>query len=253
VRRRRRSPDPAWTARDDVLRYTCMLADELAVGLSRPVASAAQVAAPFPTTLGEQQPLWASGSYTLHAWRAPGDGSWQANRTLAFGTGALGGGLVLGMLVGEMIGNSRARRAAEAAAIPRWMQIGHGTLYLGHRGFYRYTPQLLAPCEWADITAATMTGAGAVRISGNSTDGPPGTWLLCSVWAELLFVTWALTRHPRHPQLIDGQWLPTGWLDHANRPATNDLADKALRSRFWSRSPVRYAAAAHIPRHRPLT
>lgn len=70
-------------------------------------------------------------------------------------------------------------------------------------------------CPWrASVTSATMARPGAVQISGNSEHGPV-SWALCSDWAELLFITRALTRHPRHPQLIDGQWLPPGWLDHA--------------------------------------
>ena len=40
-------------------------------------------------------------------------------------------------------------------------------------------------------------------------------WAIASDWAELVFVLWALARHPRHPQLINGEWLPPGWLEHA--------------------------------------
>jgi hypothetical protein len=212
VRRQQRAAEPAWTTRDEVLRYTCMLAGELAAG--GPMVSAGEVAAPFPPTLGEQGPLWGSGSFTLHEWRAPGDGSWQPTRTVAFGTGGLGAGLMIGSLLGGVIANSRARRAAEAAAIPRWMPIARGGLYLGHRGFYLHTDRVLA-WDWASVTAASMTEPAAVHLSGSSEYGPV-SWLLCSDWAELLFVTWALTRHPRHPQLGDGQWLPPGWLDHAH-------------------------------------
>lgn len=208
---RRRSSQAAWTTRDEVLRYTCALAAELAAG--GPVTSAGEVAAPFPPTLGEELPLWGSGAFTLHEWRAPGDGSWQPNRTMAFGTGPLGTGLVVGSLVGGVIANFRARRDAEAAAIPRWVPIEHGGLYLSRRGFYLHTPRVLV-WDWASITAASMTGPAAVHLNGNSEHGPV-SWLLCSDWAELLFVTWALTRHARHPQLADGQWLPPGWLDHA--------------------------------------
>ncbi|MGH7744419.1 MAG: hypothetical protein ACREQ5_06295 [Candidatus Dormibacteria bacterium] len=202
---------PGWTTRDEVLSYTCTLAAELAAG--GPVTSAWEVAAPFPTTLGEELPLWGSGAFTLHEWRAPGDGSWQPNQTIAFGTGAVGAGLTIGSLLGGVIGNSRARRAAEAAATPRWMQTDGGGLYLSHRGFYLDTARVVA-WDWTSVTSATMAKPGAVQISGNSEYGPI-SWALCSDWAELLFITWALTRHPRHPQLIDGQWLPPGWLDHA--------------------------------------
>lgn len=171
---KRRSSEPGWTTRDEVLRYTCELAGELAAG--GPVASAGEVAAPFPPTLGEEQPLWGAGSFTLHEWRAPGDGSWQPNRTVALGTGAVGTGLVIGSLIGGVIGNSRARRAAEAAAIPRWMPIERGGLYLSHRGFYLHTARVLV-WDWASITAATMTEPAAVHLSGNSEHGPV-SWLL---------------------------------------------------------------------------
>lgn len=209
---KRRSPQAAWTRRDEVLRYTCTLAAELAAG--GPVVSAGEVAAPFPPTLGEQLPLWGSGSFTLHEWRAPGDGSWQANQMMAFGTGPVGTGLMIGSLLGGVIANSRARRDAEAAARLRWMQTNGGGLYLSHRGFYLHTDRVLT-WGWDDVTTATMAKPAVVQISGNSVHGPV-SWALCSDWAELLFVTWALTRHPRHPQLLNGQWLPPGWLDHAH-------------------------------------
>ncbi|MGH3526281.1 MAG: hypothetical protein ACRDQV_14160 [Pseudonocardiaceae bacterium] len=211
-KRRSAAEGPGWTTRDEVLSYTTTLAAELGAG--GPVGSAWEVTAPFPPTLGEELPLWGSGAFTLHEWRAPGDGSWQPNQTIAFGTGAVGAGLMIGSLLGGVIGNSRARRAAEAAAIPRWMQTDGGGLYLSHRGFYLHTDRVVA-WDWASVTSATMAKPGAVQISGTSEYGPI-SWALCSDWAELLFITWALTRHPRHPQLIGGQWLPPGWLDHAH-------------------------------------
>lgn len=211
--RKRLSSAPGWTTRDEVLRYTCVLADELAAG--GPVASAGEVAAPFPPALGEELPLWGAGSFTLHEWRAPGDGSWQPNRTVAFGTGAVGAGLMIGSLLGGVIANSQARREAEAAAIPRWTQTAGGGLYLSHCGFYLHTDRVLT-WGWDDITTASITEPAAVHLCGNSVHGPM-SWLLRSDWAELLFVTWALTCHPRHPQLANGQWLPPGWLDHADR------------------------------------
>lgn len=104
------------------------------------MTSAGEVTAPFPPTLGEELPLWGAGSFTVYEWRAPGDGSWQPNQTIAFGTGAVGAGLMIGSLLGGVIGNSRA---AEAAAIPRWMVIERGGLYLSHRGFYLHTERVL--------------------------------------------------------------------------------------------------------------
>jgi hypothetical protein len=212
VRRKQRPSGPAWTVRDQVLQYTCELACELAAG--GPVVSAGEVPAPFAPALGEELPLWGAGPFALYEWRAPGDGSWQSDRMMIFGTGAVGAGLMIGSLIGGAIADSRARHAAEAAAIPRWMSIEHGELYLSHRGFYLHTPRVLV-WGWDSVTAATIIEPAAVRISGHSVHGQV-CWLLRSDWAELLFVTWALTRHPGHPQLVNNQWLPPGWLTHAH-------------------------------------
>ncbi|MGB7799086.1 MAG: hypothetical protein WBL53_22940 [Pseudonocardiaceae bacterium] len=111
--------------------------------------------------------------------------------------------LVIGSLLGGVIANSRAGCSPPAAG-----------LYLSHRGFYLHTDRVLT-WGWDDITTATMAKPGAVQIRGNSVHGPVA-WALCSDWAELLFITWALTRHPRHPQLLNGQWLPPGRVDHAH-------------------------------------
>jgi acyl-CoA synthetase (AMP-forming)/AMP-acid ligase II len=46
---------------------------------------------------------------------------------------------VIGSLLGGVIANSRARRAAKATAVPRWVQTGRSGLYLSHRGFYLHT------------------------------------------------------------------------------------------------------------------
>ncbi len=39
--------------------------------------------------------------------------------------------------------------------------------------------------------------------------------MLQSDWAELIFITWAIARHPRHPQLVSGGLFPPGWAGHA--------------------------------------
>ena len=96
--------------------------------------------------------------------------------------------------------------------LPRWIQPAGGGC--SHRGFYLHAERVLT-WGWDDITTATMAKPGAVQIRGNSVHGPVA-WALCSDWAELLFITWALTRHPRHPQLLNGQWLPPGRVDHAH-------------------------------------
>ena len=45
---------------------------------------------------------------------ARGMGSWQADQTMAVGTGAVGARLLIGLLIGGLIANSQARRDARA-------------------------------------------------------------------------------------------------------------------------------------------
>jgi hypothetical protein len=202
---------PPWTPRDEVLRYTCYLAALLSGGHS--TQDVVEVLAPFPPTNADDEKLWATGPFVLSDFRALGDGSWQVSTPVVFGTGAIGVGLVAGSLVGGSIAKSRARRAAQAAAVPRWVPIEQGQLYLSQYGFYMHTPNVLR-WSWSEVTGASVVAPATVHFTGNSVDGPI-SWLLQSDWAELLFVTWALTIHPRHPQLLTGGWLPPGWLEHA--------------------------------------
>lgn len=202
---------PLWTNRDEVLRYTCHLAALMAGGHS--TKDVAEVLAPFPPAHGNDEKLWATGGFVLSDFRSLGDGTWQVNTPFVFGTGAVGLGLVAGSLVGGSIAKSRARRAAQAAAVPRWVPIEHGTLYLSEYGFYLHTPAVLR-WHWSALTGASVVSPATVHFTGDSANGPV-SWLLQSDWAELLFVSWALAIHPRHPQLLTGGWLPQGWLDHA--------------------------------------
>lgn len=203
---------PPWTYRDDVLSYTCHLAALMAGDAD--LGQVEEVLAPFPGRNVAGERFWATGAVVVSDFRAIGDGSWSVSTPMVFGTGALGVGLVAGSLVGGAIAKSRARRAAAAATVPRWVPIAHGALYLSAYGFHLHTPQVNA-WHWAGVTGAEMVAPGVVHVTGNGKSGPVA-WLIQSEWAELLFVTWANAVHPRHPQLVTGQWLPPGWVEHAN-------------------------------------
>ncbi|WP_156096663.1 hypothetical protein [Amycolatopsis jejuensis] len=202
-----------WTYRDEVLSYTCQLAALLENGGDP--AEVEEVLAPFPGRNVAGERFWASGPVVVSDFRALGDGSWSVSTPFVFGTGALGVGLVAGSLAGSAVARSRARRNAAAAATPRWVPIENGALYLSEHGFHLYTPQV-HPWSWGGITGAAMVAPAVVHVAGNSKGGPV-SWLLQSDWAELLFVSWAHAVHPRHPQLVTGQWLPPGWVEHARR------------------------------------
>lgn len=203
-------PQPTeWTDRDAALLHTCRV---VAVLQERgDVTAFPEVVGPFPPARVDEQFL-ATGPFTVWSWTALGDGSWSVSTPSVAGTGTLGLGLAAGSILGGAIARRRARREAAAAAQPRWVPISHGALYVSQHGFYLHTPMLLT-WHWDRITTADLLAPGAVHISGTSTDGPV-TWLLHSNWAELVFVLWAMARHPRHPQLLTG-WLPDGWAERA--------------------------------------
>ena len=50
--------------------------------------------------------------------------------------------------------------------------------------------------------------------------------MIRSDWAELLFVLWALVRHPRHPQLGNGGWQPPGWQDRCRANGLVPIPDR---------------------------
>jgi hypothetical protein len=92
------------------------------------------------------------------------------------------------------------------------MVIDQGTLYVTGYGFYMHNATNLFAWAWSPISTASMVGPGAMQLQGNAEGDRRVSWILRSDWAELVFIVWALTRHPRHPQLIDGTWLPPGWI-----------------------------------------
>lgn len=206
------SGPPPWTQRDEVLRYTCYLATMLAGG--HDLSRTPEVLAPFPAVNADDERLWAVGQFILSDFRALGDGSWQVNTPMVFGTGAVGVGLVAGSLIGGAVAKSRARAAAQAAAVPRWVPVTQGSLYVSSYGFYMYTPQVLR-WHWSAITSASIVAPATLHFTGESVDGPISR-LLQSDYAELVFVSWALDQHRQHPQLVTGGWLPQGWLHHAD-------------------------------------
>jgi hypothetical protein len=219
--------EPAWTDRDGALWHTCEIAADLAQGRTPP--NRLEVATPFPPQLAADEVTWASGRFQLLEHRALGDGSYAHSSDFLLATGPGGMTLMTAMAVGTAVGNNARRRAAQAAAAPRWTLIDAGVLYVSGYGFYLHVTNGLLPWRWSDITMASMVGPAAVQLAGNSQRGTI-SWILRSDWAELVFVTWAFDRHPRHPQLVTGEWLPPGWLQRAAARYPTRLATPAMGS-----------------------
>lgn len=193
-----------WTEADSALWYT---SQALADICDRKVPS---LRADTLFALREKEVAFASGQFALEAMRATGDGSYVHNSTIAFGTGAAGLAMTAGVLVGAAMGNASRRAQAMRDAQVCWRAESQGILTVTSQGFYLQTATSLLPWTWNAVDMMAVDSFNVVVLFGQSTGGAV-TWRLQSVWSELVFVLWSLARHPNHPQLRDGSWLPPGW------------------------------------------
>lgn len=97
-----------------------------------------------------------------------------------------------------------------------WRPDFGGALTVTNLGFYLVTPAGTFWWDWASIDLMQVTAFNTVVLQGRSDRGVV-TWRIYSLWAELIFVLWAQARHPNHPQLADGGWLPEHWAEWAAR------------------------------------
>jgi len=145
---------PVPAQRDSALRYTAGLAHDLLQG--RRPTSAATVYAPFPTQFAADEQLWSIGPFRLYELRAPGDGSYVEDQSWFVATGGLGLALTAAVYGARKVGNDRRRREAEAALVPRWIEIGAGDLYTGTHGFYVHPPAGLWSWSWNDVQSSDV-------------------------------------------------------------------------------------------------
>lgn len=208
----RKGKEDPWSFHDDAVLYAAVVVGAVLDG-------AAQYLQPCPTPFPPQiegERALAQGGFTLYTLRAQGDGTYvhQSGMMLATGRGALP--LMAGVAAVQAIGNSSRRARARAETVPRWVPDDGGLLYVSTHGFYLQTGTGLHAWTWSAVQAAQMVGPARVCIQGSGQHGPV-SWIIEAEWAELLFVLWALTRHPRHPQLHGGSWTPPGWFDRYQR------------------------------------
>ena len=197
-----------WTDHDSALWYTWDILTKLHQGESQ---SLPLVAVPFAMQLGGyDERILASHEYAMAEWSAVGDGSYLHNGGFLLATGGPGVALSAAVLGARAIGNAKRKRQAIADSQPRWVWNTRGCIHVSTHGFYLQTPNGLLPWSWPPIDMTQMVAPATVWIQGQSDRGRI-SWLIRSIWAELVFVLWALARNPHHPQLIDGSWLPPGW------------------------------------------
>jgi hypothetical protein len=200
-----------WNDADGALWHTI---DILAAAVSGRIRERQPVLTQFAPQHGPEEIVLAQGVFRLSEFVAAGDGSYQHTTFIAGGTGAFGLAMLAGTAVGSAVGNSKRRAAAAAAAAQRWRQVDEGWLFVSSHGFYLQTRTAFLPWSWHHVDAAQVVERSCTLLQGSSTRGPV-SYLVHSPWAELVFVLWATARHRRHPQLLDGSWLPPGWVDHA--------------------------------------
>lgn len=183
----------AWTDRDTALWRTCEVAADLAEGIV-PLPFQ-DVRSTFPPQLGADEQFWAAGAFTLSELRS---------------------------------GPPPGHYPRPGGPDRHWHQIDDGVVYLSVLGFHLATDRGVWAWTWPSMTSVEVSGPGAVHLLGQAGTGRT-SWLLASDWAELLFILWAFTCHPRHAQLQSGTWLPDGWLDwNAAQQWQTRLATPAL-------------------------
>lgn len=170
--------------------------------------------APTVFALWPGEVSFASASVVVESMRAAGDGSYVHSNTVAFGTGGVGLAMLAGSLAGSAIGNANRRAQAAAAAQVTWRHQLTGAITVTNMAFYLQDHTGLFRWDWDSIDLMQVAAFNVVVMQGRSEDGPI-TWRLTTHWAELVFVLWALNRHPQHPQLANWGWVPANWVEWA--------------------------------------
>ncbi|MEJ2866371.1 hypothetical protein WCD74_01255 [Actinomycetospora sp. OC33-EN08] len=198
-----------WTEHDSALWLTCEIAAQLARG--GPVDPPQRFAAPFPPAYDPTEEFWAGGTYEIARFFAAGDGSYMHHSGAVFGGGLLGLAFGATMAAGRAVGNSSRRKAAEAAATPRWYKVEAGNLFITGAGVYLRNDRGISSWSWFDILMGEMVGPRDLMFQPQNSE----QLIVSSDWSELIFVLWAMRRFPTHHQLLTGGWLPPDWLSKA--------------------------------------
>ncbi|MDF8265170.1 hypothetical protein [Luteipulveratus flavus] len=172
-----------------------------------------RLATTFPLLDGER--VLAQGSFTLYDFLAAGDGTYMHNSSFFYARGGLGAALTLGVAASQIAGNSRRKRAAAAAAVPRWTPISSGHLHVTtHRTCFQTAAKFFV-WDYGSMTTAQLMASHQMQFTGSTDDGRQVSWIVDSVWAALLFTIWARRCHAQHPQYVSRTWVPQGWYERA--------------------------------------
>lgn len=198
---RRAAPngEQSWTYLDEHLWHTCEILADLVSGRleRRPHLATCARLAPNERVL-------AVGPAQRLTWRALGSGSYQHANVVAVGRPSF----VIGSMLGSALGNASRRRAAAAAAQPRWVLDGSGELTVTDRGAYFSHPHAPASICWTGVTdSIDLAGPEDFQIALRTDHGGHRTLRFHTPWASLLFVLAARASFRAHPRLLHRGWL----------------------------------------------
>lgn len=196
--------DRQWTDADAAMWHTCHIVEDIE---SRRVP-AARVSTYFALRPGEIALV--AGPYGMHELRAD-EGYYESSPALVLATTPA---MAVGSMIGTLWGSAIARSRAEAAAQVIWRENLGGEVIVTNQGFYLNEHGRLYTWTWESIDALFVLGFNVIEMSGKAERGHV-VWRITSHWAELIFVLWAMARHPQHPQIHDRLWIPPGWADWA--------------------------------------
>ncbi|WP_298458746.1 hypothetical protein [uncultured Cellulomonas sp.] len=208
---------PQYSDHDAAIWHTRAMLQSLADG--RP-ETLPHVPTTFPPGLGAVdggERVLARGPFQLLTFRPIGDGTVQSGGRGFFFAAGRGGLAATAAVAGyRALADRNRRQAAAEDAVPRWVVDAAGTAFVSTHGVYLDTGHALLPWAWPHVDSMELAAPGAVHLRGRSEQGPV-SWIIRSDWAELAFVLWCLARHPAHPQLASGGWIPAGWPEREAR------------------------------------
>lgn len=204
--RNKKAPAREWMPADSALWRTCHIVHDI----SERRVPEYRVPTLFPMAPNEIS--FTNGPIIIDEFRADGDGSYVHSTGFAFGTGVFGLALAAASIAGNASANASRRAQAQADAAVAWRPEFRGDVVVTSQGFYLLGPSGLLRWDWHSIDLMQVVSHSTVVLQGRSNRGPV-VWRIFSDWAELVFVLWAMARHPQHPQLLDGTWLPAGWAE----------------------------------------
>ncbi len=198
-----------WSAHESALWWTCNVVRDL----TRSGRLPAPIPVAFAKQLGQDEFVYQWGSYDRSWFGAAGSADYRESWLVAGGLSPMGMRMGVLTLGASAILNARRRARAEQAATPQWRPEGSGTIYISTHGYYLASANGFHPFASHQVMTASLVQPGVIAYDLAMADGSPQRFAMRTIWAELIFVTWALRHCASHPQLQNLGWLPDEFME----------------------------------------